>query len=132
MAFKPLVGIEGSLTLGAATIGLVYGIYQIDCGPVSVAQATPVGGSEARSLSTSRKKAGYTALVLVSGIALLARDPHIVMLGGATIIAMEAHYRHAIMADHETGNLVAPPAADYQPAQNVVPISQQGSNVSYG
>jgi hypothetical protein len=132
MALKPLVGIEGSLTLGAATIGLVYGIYQLDCGSVASVQATPVGGNESRSLSASRKKAGWTSLVVVAGISLLARDPHIVMLGGATIIAMEAHYRHAIMADHETGQLVAPPASAYQPAENVVPIAQQGTSVSYG
>lgn len=132
MAIKPLLSPEGSLTMGAATIGIVYGLYQLDCGPVSMAQATPVGGPEARSLSVSRKKAGWTALVTVAGIALIARDPNIVILGGATIIAMEAHYRHAIMSDHETGNLVAPPDAAYQPAENVVPITSQGSAVSYG
>jgi hypothetical protein len=45
---------------------------------------------------------------------------------------MEAHYRHAIMADHESGQLVAPADSAFQPAQNVVPITQQGSSVSYG
>src|SRR5256885_10239341 len=122
MAIKPLVSIEGSLMLGAATVGLVYGIYQLDVGPVSVAQATPVHDPMSNALKASRKKAGYTALIAVAGVALMARDPHIVMLGGATIIAMEAHYRHAIMADHETGKLVAPSPSAYGQAENVVPI----------
>lgn len=120
---------EGSITMGAATVGIVFGIYQLDVGPVSVAQNTPAHDV---SLRASRKKAGWTSLVAVAGIALIARDPNIVILGGATIIAMEAHYRHAIMADHETGQIVPPADAMYQPAENVVPISQQGSNVSYG
>jgi hypothetical protein len=132
MAFKVNLTPEGSITMGLATVGLVYGMYQLDCGPVSMAQATPTGGAEARSLSVSRRKAGWTSLVAVAGIALMARDPNIVILGGATIIAMEAHYRHAIMADHESGQLVAPPEAAYRPAENVVPIAGQGSNVSYG
>lgn len=132
MAFKSMLTPEGSITMGLATVGVVYGLYQLDVGPVSMAQATPVGTSEGTALKASRKKAGYTALVAVAGIALIARDPNIVILGGATIIAMEAHYRHAIMADHETGQIVAPPDQAYQPAENVVPIAQQGSNVSYG
>lgn len=129
MAFKSLLSPEGSLVMGAATIGVVYGIYQLDVGPVSVAQATPAYDV---SLSASRKKAGYTSLIAVAGIALMARDPNIVILGGATIIAMEAHYRHAIMAHHETGQIMPPAEQAYQPAENVVPITQQGSNVSYG
>lgn len=132
MAFKSLLTPEGSITMGLATVGVVYGLYQLDVGPVSMAQATPAGGPESNALKASRKKAGYTSLVAVAGIALIARDPNIVILGGATIIAMEAHYRHAIMADHQTGQLVPPSDAAYQPAQNVIPITQQGDNVSYG
>ncbi|HEY1618001.1 MAG TPA: hypothetical protein VGG25_10310 [Streptosporangiaceae bacterium] len=107
--FKP----EDSIVAGLATVGLVYGMYQLNLGTVASAQYTDANHP---IMETSRKKAGYTSLVLVAGIALLARDPNIVILGGATIIAMELHYRHAIMSDPDSGQIVAPGPQAYQPA----------------
>src|SRR5437588_466273 len=99
--FKP----ENSVIAGLATMGVVYGVYQLDIGPVSVAHATePNNGA----LSSARRKAGWTSLILVGGISLLARDPTIAILGGFTIMAMELHYRHAIMVSPATGQIVPP------------------------
>lgn len=123
MAFKSVLKPENSLILGAAVAGTVFAVYQLDVGPVSQAQATD---AHHPVLEMSRKKAGYTSLILVGGLALLARDPNIVILGGAAIIAMEAHYRHAIMAHPETGQITAPAGTAYQPAENVVPVAFQG------
>lgn len=113
---------ENSLIMSASVAAAVFAVYQLDVGPVAGVQASdphhPV-------LETSRKKAGYTSLIMVAGLALLARDPNIVILGGASIIAMEAHYRHAIMAHPETGQIVPPAPTAYQPAENVVPIDLQ-------
>lgn len=122
MAWKSVLKPDGSLILGAALGGIVYSVYQLNIGPVSATQA-----SEANHpvLETSRKKAGYTSLIMVGGLALLAKDPNLVILGGAAIIAMEAHYRHAIMAHPDTGQMVPPGAAAYEPAQNVVPLDLQ-------
>jgi hypothetical protein len=132
MAFKSVLSPEGSIIMGGATVGVVFAIYQLDVGSVSMAHATPPNTSESSALESSRKKAGYTALVAVAGIALIARDPNIVILGGASIMAMEAHYRHAIMVHPDTGSVVPPVDAAYQSASNVVPITQQGDTVSYG
>lgn len=122
MTFKSVLKPEGSLILGATVAGVVYSVYQLDVGPVATVQATDANHP---ILDTSRKKAGYTSLIMVGGLALLARDPNIVILGGAAIIMMEAHYRHAIMASPETGQIQPPSLDSYQPAQNVVPLSMQ-------
>ncbi len=111
--FKPNISAEGSMVLGLAVVAAVYSVYQLDIGPVSQVQMSQANHA---ALETSRKKAGYTSLVLVAGLALLARDPNVVILGGASIVAMEAHYRHAIMADPESGQIVPPSLAVYQPA----------------
>lgn len=113
---KPLLSIEGSLVLSLATVGAVYGVYQLDVGPVSQVHMTDPNHP---ALETSRKKAGYTSLVMVAGLAVLARDPNVVILGGAAIIAMELHYRHAIMVDSATGQIVPPGPAAYAPAGQV-------------
>lgn len=115
MTFKSVLKPEGSLIGGIAVVGSVYGVYQLNVGSVSQAHASP---DNHPALESSRKKAGYTALVLVAGLTLLSRDANIGILGGATIIAMEMSYRHAIMAHPETGEMVPPAASqNYQPAQ---------------
>jgi hypothetical protein len=122
--FKSIMRPEGSIMAGVAVGALVAGVYQLEVGSVSAA-----GASEANHpiLDTSKKKAGYTSLVLVSGVALLARDPNILILGGSVIIAMELSYRHAIMQNPQTGTIVRPGPDAYQPAQNVVPLQAQGA-----
>jgi hypothetical protein len=123
MAWKSVLKPEGSLMLGAAVAIGIFSLYQLDVGPVAAGAGhrpqPPDPGS------SSRKKAGYTSLVLVAGLAVLAKDPNIVILGGAAIIAMEAHYRHAIMAHPDTGQMIPPTAGDFQDAQNVIPLDYQ-------
>ena len=120
---KSVLKPEGSVVAGIATAGMVYAIYQMDMGPVSAVHMTDPNHP---ALESSRKKAGYTSFIAVAAITLIARDRNIGMLGFASIIAMEAHYRHAIMADN-TNQLVQPPSPDkYVPADNVVPMPVQG------
>jgi hypothetical protein len=102
MARKSILKPEGSAMAGIATIGAVYGIYQLNVGSVAGAHATDANHP---ALSSSRKKAGYSALVLVGGLTLVTRDANVGILGGATIIAMEINYRHAIMANPITGKM---------------------------
>jgi hypothetical protein len=128
-SFAPRLKTENSIIMSGAVVALTIGLYTGVCGPVSVAQKTPPNDG---SLMASKKKAGLTALAGVGAIALIARDPNIVILGGATIIAMELMYRHAISADPDSGQIVAPGPQAYQPAQNVVPLAAQGPAVSYG
>lgn len=112
MKFKSLLKPETSAGASVATIGLVYGIYQLNIGSAAQAQATdanhPVN-------EMSRKKAGYTALVGVTGLTLLTRDANVGIAGALTIIAMELTYRHAIMAHPISGKMVPPDHSAYQP-----------------
>src|ERR1044072_4836742 len=116
MTFKSVLKPEGSIVAGIATVGAVYGIYQLNVGPVSQAQATTANHPV---LESSRKKAGYTAFIFVAALTLIARDANIGILGGGTIIAMELAYRHGIMANPESGKMQNPnPSTAYEPAEN--------------
>lgn len=107
-----------------ATVGVVYGVYQLNLGPSAVVSATTPNHP---ALEASRKKAGYTALTLVGALFLLTRDANMFILGCGTVIAMEVSYRHSIMSDADSNTMQRPsPYADYAPAQNVVPFPMQG------
>lgn len=116
MAFKSYLKPEGSIVAGLAVMGSVYAIYQLNLGSTAQVQMTEANHPIAE---TSRKKAGYQAALLVAGIGLIAKDANIIILGSAVIIGMELSYRHAIMAHPDTGKMVAPGEAIYEPAGNV-------------
>lgn len=101
---------------GLAVVASVYAIYQLNLGSTAQVQMTDANHPVAE---TSRKKSGYEAAILVAGIGLIARDANIIILGSATIIAMELTYRHAIMAHPETGKMVPPGESVYMPAGGV-------------
>jgi hypothetical protein len=117
---KSLLKPEGSVILGAAVIGIVAGIYELNVGSIAQVRHSP---SNLPANTSSIKKAGYTSLVAVGGIAILARDPNIVILGGAAIIAMHWGARHANMVNPANGKMEAAvgPSA-YQDAQQT-PLS---------
>lgn len=129
MNFKSVLKPENSIIAGIATIGLVYAIYQMNVGPLSQAHASDPNHP---ALETSRKKAGYTAFIAVSGITLIAKDANIGILGFLTIIAEEIQIRHAIMVEPNSGRMVPPAESAFSPAENVVPITQQAANVGVG
>jgi hypothetical protein len=127
--FKPVLKPENSIIAGVAVVGLVWADYNLNLGSTTEVHASQPNHPV---LETSRKKAGYSALVLVAAVGLLAKDPNIIILGGAAIIAMETSYRHAIMSNSDTGQLELPSASVYQTAQAVTPGAQQGDNVAAG
>jgi len=115
MQFRSVLKPEGSIVAGLAVVGVVYATYQMDCGPVASAYATDANHP---ALENSRKKAGYTSLAAVSALTLITRDANVGILGFAAIVAMEIHYRHAIMVSPETGVAQIPTPAAYQPAMS--------------
>jgi len=127
MAFKSILKPENSIVSGIATAGIVYSLYNLDLGPVSQVHMTEANNG---ALESSRKKAGYTSFLAVGAISLLTKDANIAFLGFATIIAMEIHYRHAIMVNPATNKVEAPNTQVYQAAENVVPINSQGAQYS--
>ena len=122
--WKSILKPEGSAIAGLATVGVVYGIYQLNIGSVAQTHATDANHP---LLETSRKKAGLAALVLVGALTLITKDGNVGILGAGTIIAMELTYRHGIMSNPVSGKLENPnPAAAYEPAENIVPFPYQG------
>jgi hypothetical protein len=113
MAFRSYLKPEGSIVAGLAVMGLVYADYQLNLGATAQVQMTDANHP---AVETSRKKAGYTAAMLVAGIGLIAKDANIIILGSATIVAMELNYRHAIMAHPQTGIMQPPTEMVYEAA----------------
>jgi hypothetical protein len=120
--FKPRLSGENSIIVALATAALVLGIYNMKVGPVSDVHATDANDG---NMAASVKKAGWESVVVVAGVGLLAKDPNIIILGGAAIIAEELAYRHAMMSNPATGK-IATTAAGYQPTTNVVAMPATG------
>lgn len=112
MEIKSILSPEGSIVAGIATMALVAGVYEAHLGPVADAHASEANDG---NLNAALKKSGWEAIAAVGGVTLLARDPNILILGGAVIIAMELAYRHAIMTD-TSGQIVMPTSGSYTPA----------------
>jgi hypothetical protein len=124
MTWKSILKPEASTMAGLATVGVVFGIYQLEVGSVAQAASTDANHPV---LNSSKRKAGYTALVLVSALVLLTKDANIGILGGGTIIAMELSYRHGIMVNPQSMSMQNPaPGTAYEPAENVIPFAYQG------
>jgi hypothetical protein len=125
MDLKPRLSSENSIIASLATVALVVGIYQANIGPVSDVHASDAYDG---NIQASCKKAGWMAVIAVAAVSLLAKDPNIVILGGATIIAEELCYRHALMTNPSSGQIQVAPNA-YQPTggASVTAIGSYGS-----
>lgn len=113
MNLKSVLKPEGSTMAAIATAGSIFAIYNLQVGSVSAAHASDANHP---ALESSRKKAGYESFLLVAGLFLITRDGNVAVLGFGSIIAMELAYRHAIMVDQTTGQIVPPAASAYTPA----------------
>lgn len=114
MAFKSVLSPENSVLAGVVTAAFAVSIYETSLGSVAGVQMTDANHPVT---TASLRKAGFTAVAAVAGIALLAKDPNIVIIGGAAIIAMELHYRHAIQTHPDTGEPVPAGNAAYAPVE---------------
>jgi hypothetical protein len=123
MEIKSVLKPEGSVVSGIAVAGSVIGIYALGLGTVAQAHASDANHI---SLESSRKKVAITSFIFVSTVTLLTRDANVGILGYGTMIAADIHFRHAIMANPDTGAVEAPGETAYLPAANVTPIRQQG------
>jgi|SRR5215831_11173421 len=123
MQFKSVLKPEGSIVSSVAVAGSVYAIYAMHVGTIAQAHASDANHG---SLESSRKKAGYMSFLFVSAITLITRDANVGIFGFGSIVGMEVITRHAIMADPFSGEMQAPAETTYTPAENVVPIQDQG------
>lgn len=102
---------EGSITLGVAVAALVYMTYTFSTPSTAVIHATQANDN---NIDAGRKKAAILSAGVVGGVALLARDKTIFVLGGAMLIALDWHTRHANAVSPETGQVVS--NSGYEPA----------------
>lgn len=114
MSFKSVLSPENSVLAGVATAAFAVAVYESSLGSVAGVHMTDANHPVTQA---SLRKAGFTAAAAVAGVAILARDPNIVIIGGAAIIAMELHYRHAIQTDPGTGQPVPAGNAAYAPVE---------------
>lgn len=103
--FKSILKPENSVVAGIATAGSVWAIYQMNVGSMNTVHASDANHPANES---SRKKAGYASFIFVSALVLITRDANVGLLGYATIIAVDASTRHAIMANPNTGQMEPP------------------------
>lgn len=101
---------ENSMIAGLAVVGLVIANYNLHNGSASAVALSPAEAG-AGNLTTSNKKAGWSSLILVAGISLLAHDANIFILGAAAVIAMHSSYLHSIAVSPSVNAIVSGPAA---------------------
>lgn len=116
---------ESSVTLGATTAALVYGVYTFSTPATAVIHATQANDD---NIERGRKKAAWTSVAVVAAISLLTKDKTVFVMGGAMVVALDWHTRHANAVSPETGKLVN--NAGYESASNVTPMNVQTSGGS--
>lgn len=107
MALKP----NEQIIVSAAVATSVYGIFQLNAPNLSDVKASAPGGAASVNTHKSVKTAVWTSALLVSGLAILAKDPAIYIVGGLLTAVEGWKYYHANSTDRETGAVVAPGAA---------------------
>lgn len=107
MALKPEIG----LAVGVSTAALVWAIFASH-----VPNTADIRGSKMNtSVESARKAATVEAIVVVSGVSLLAKDPNIFIIGGAfTAIEswMKMHASHVDPATNKVAPAVSGPPSD--------------------
>jgi hypothetical protein len=109
-----MAGIKPENSFGAtlATMGLVFGIHQINMPNLADLRAANPHNS---TVDSSRKAATWTAISACAALSLLARDPNIFIFGGGFAIVLDAYERHANMVHPATGQVTMPPAGGAVP-----------------
>ncbi len=91
---------EVSLPVALGTAALVYSIYQQATPPIVDLRAAPASDPD---VDSARRMAAWTAVGIVSGISLLAKDPTVFVVGGGMVVAMDWWTRPADAYSPKTG-----------------------------
>ena len=100
---RPEVSVLGGVTMAT----LVYGIYQTALPNISDVRVAPAHDAD---LASTEKAAAWTTAALVSGVALVAKDPTIFVFGASMIMIMSWWHRHANAVAPEMGKVIPHPA----------------------
>lgn len=103
MALKP----NEQIIVSAAVAASVYGVFQLNAPNLADVKASAPGGATSVNTHKSVKTAVWTSAILVSGLAILAKDPAIFIVGGLMTTVEGWKFFHANSVDAK-GNVVAP------------------------
>lgn len=109
-----------SITVALATGALVYGVYQMALPPVADVRTSAENHPDVQA---AERLATWTAAAAVAGIALIARDMNVFIVGGGMTIALAWWYRHADAVIPELGKAV--PRMGFEDDQ--VPAANMGA-----
>lgn len=96
---------EDALITGLATAAVVIAVYQHNLPAVAQVRASAPNNKHVES---SRKQAAIISLGVVSGIALIARDPTVFVIGGSVLIGADLAHRLANATDQKSGKILTP------------------------
>ena len=99
------------IIVSAATATAVYGIFQLNAPNLADVKASAPGGAASVNTHKSVKTATWTSALFVSGLAILAKDPAIYIVGGLITVVEAWKFMHANSTDGATGKVVAPGSA---------------------
>jgi hypothetical protein len=104
MSLKPNEQIIVAAAVGTA----VYAIFQLNAPNLADVKASAPGGAASLNTHKSTKTAVWTSAIFVSGLAILAKDPAIFIVGGLMTTVEGWKYYHANATDAKTGAVLAP------------------------
>jgi hypothetical protein len=114
MAIKfPGLKAEVSVPAGLATAAVVYAIFSNATPSIADIRSAPAHNTD---IASAERMATITSAAVVGGIALIARDMNIFIIGGGMVIAMALWTRHANGVNPGTGKLQVPGAVPTVPA----------------
>lgn len=114
---------ETSLMVGLATAAGVWGIHQNMLPSIADIRLGPVGDLD---IADSERAATITAMALVGGVSLMAKDWTVLIIGGSAAIAMAWLTRHANTVDPRTGSSAAPATEAGMPDGSLDVVEDEG------
>lgn len=114
MALAP----EASILGGLAVAGVVIGIHQVAKPSQSDIQALPAGTPD---IDRANKTATWFSILAVSGIALLAKDSGIFIIGSAATVGVKLWTDHSLFTESVMGRYLSPSEAASAGTQDTGP-----------
>lgn len=105
MALKP----EASLLVGLASATVAYGVFSAALPTAADIRTLPEGQKD---VDSAERTAAWIAAATVAGIALMARDMTVFIIGGTSVIGLSWMYKHSNMVMPNLGLAVPKMAAE--------------------
>lgn len=94
---------EGSIVGSLAVMAAVYAVYSHGLPSIADIRTAEPGNKD---VDSAERSAAWMAAGVVGAVSLIAKDPTIFILGGATVIGLSWWTRHANMVNPEHGKAV--------------------------